>query len=397
MSDPAAVVVFHGTFVDPAAAAAREGWLHVAGGRIIALEGAPPAAGGAVVELEGWVIPGLIDAHIHLSLDGGTDPSARLLAESPTDTVVRALDHLRAHLRAGITTVRDLGGPGSLAIDLARAVEDGRVPGPTVVACGRNITMTGGHAHAFGIEADGPDAVRRAARGQLRAGARVLKFMATGGVLTPGVTAGAEALTEAELRAGIEEAHKAGKRTATHAQGLAGIKNALRAGIDTLEHGAFDAWDEEALGIMTSGPRPVWLVPTLAAPDGILAGEGRVPAWAVAKTRPIAERHRANALEAYRAGVRIAAGTDAGTPLNPHGNLPRELELLADIGLPPAAVLQAATSQAAAALDLAGEVGTLQAGARADLVVLGADPLRDPKAYRAVRDVFKGGRRPAFG
>ena len=381
----------------PLEAAAREGWLHVADGRIVALEDRAPAAGAEVVELDGWVVPGLVDAHIHLSLDGGTDPSARLQAERPTDTVVRALEHLRAHLRAGITTVRDLGGPGTLAIDLARAVEDGRIEGPTVVACGRNITMTGGHAHAFGIEADGPDAVRRAARGQLQAGARVLKFMATGGVLTPGVTAGAEALTEAELRAGIEEAHKAGKRTATHAQGLAGIKNALRAGIDTLEHGAFDAWDEEALGIMTAGPRPVWLVPTLAAPDGILAGEGRVPAWAVAKTRPIAERHRANALEAYRAGVRIAAGTDAGTPLNPHGNLPRELELLADIGLPLAAVLQAATGQAAAALDLDGEVGSLRPGARADLVVLGADPLRDARAYRAVREVFKGGRRPTFG
>jgi imidazolonepropionase-like amidohydrolase len=390
-------VIFQGTFIDPVEAAAREGWLHVADGRIVALEDRAPAAGAEVVELDGWVVPGLVDAHIHLSLDGGVDPSARLQAERPTDTVIRALGHLRAHLRAGITTVRDLGGPGTLAIDLARAVEDGRIEGPNVVACGRNITMTGGHAHAFGIEADGPDAVRRAARGQLQAGARVLKFMATGGVLTPGVQAGAEALTEAELRAGIEEAHKAGKRTATHAQGIAGIKNALRAGIDTVEHGAFDAWDEEALSIMTAGPRPVWLVPTLAAPDGILAGEGRVPAWAVAKTRPIAERHRANALEAYRAGVRIAAGTDAGTPLNPHGNLPRELELLADIGLPLAAVLQAATSQAAAALDMGGEVGSLRPGARADLVVLGADPLRDAKAYRTVRDVFKGGHRPTFG
>lgn len=396
MPDPASAV-FHGTFVDPLEGAAREGWLHVADGRVVALEDRAPAAGAETVELDGWVIPGLVDAHIHLSLDGGADPSTRLQAERPVDTVVRAVEHLRAHLRGGVTTVRDLGGPGTLAIDLARAVEDGRLEGPTVVACGRNITMTGGHAHAFGIEADGPDAVRRAARGQLQAGARVLKFMATGGVLTPGVTAGAEALTEAELRAGIEEAHKAGKRTATHAQGLAGIKNALRAGIDTLEHGAFDAWDEEALALMTAGPRPVWLVPTLAAPDGILSGEGRVPAWAVAKTRPIAERHRANALEAYRAGVPVAAGTDAGTPLNPHGNLPRELELLAEIGLPPVAVLQAATSRAAAALDMEGEVGSLRPGARADLVVLGADPLRDVKAYRTVRAVFKGGRRPAFG
>ncbi len=391
MSD-AATPLFHGLFLDPQRASAREGWLHVKDGRIEALLDAPPAGGPPAVELDGWVIPGLIDAHVHLCLDGGTDPGARLRGETPTDTVVRALGHLRAHLRAGITTLRDLGGPDGFALDLARAVDDGRVAGPRVIASGRNITMTGGHAHATGIEADGPDAVRRAARSQLKAGAQVVKFMATGGVMTPGVRAGAEALTEAELRAGIEEAHKAGRRTAAHAQGLAGIKNALRAGIDTLEHGAFDGWDDEALARMTDPQRPVWLVPTLAAPDGILSGEGRVPAWAVAKTRPIAERHKANALEAFRAGARVAAGTDAGTPLNPHGGLARELELLAAIGLPLDAVLRAATSEAAAALDLEGEAGCLTAGARADLVVLGADPTRDVGAYRQVRAVVQAGR-----
>lgn len=391
MSDDG-TTLFHGRFLDPTSASVREGWLRVRDGRIEALLDAPPTAGPRPVELDGWVIPALIDAHVHLCLDGGADPGARLRAETPTDTVVRALGHLRAHLRAGITTIRDLGGPDGFALDLARAVDDGRVAGPRVIASGRNVTMTGGHAHATGIEADGPDAVRRAARSQLKAGARVVKFMATGGVMTPGVRAGAEALTEAELCAGIEEAHKAGRRTAAHAQGLAGIKNALRAGIDTIEHGAFDAWDDEALTRMTDPARPVWLVPTLAAPDGILAGEGRVPAWAVAKTRPIAARHRENALQAFRAGVRVAAGTDAGTPLNPHGGLARELELLAEIGLPLEAVLRAATSEAAAALDLEGEAGCLAPGARADLAVLGADPLADVGAYRRVRSVVQGGR-----
>lgn len=382
----------HGRFIDPDRPAVREGWLSVSGGRIVALDDAPPQPDGEVMELDGWVVPGLIDAHVHLCLDGGADPGARLRAETPTDTVVRALGHLLAHLRAGVTTIRDLGGPDGVAIDLARAVDEGRAVGPKVVPCGRNVTMTGGHAHATGIEADGPDAVRRAARSQLKAGARVLKFMATGGVMTPGVRAGAEALTEAELRAGIDEAHKADRRTAAHAQGLIGIKNALRAGIDTIEHGAFDGWDDEALARMTDPQHPVWLVPTLAAPDGILSGEGRVPAWAVAKTRPIAERHRENAYLAYQAGVAVAAGTDAGTPLNPHGGLARELELLAAIGLPLQAVLQAATTQAAAALDLVGEVGSLAPGARADLVVLGSDPLAQVGAYRDVRAVIQAGR-----
>ena len=396
---PAAVsggTVLHGRFVDPDGPGVREGWLRIEDGRVRSLDADPPA-GAEVVEIDGWIAPGLVDAHVHVALDGGPDPVGSLQRETQNETVVRAVGHLQAHLRAGITTVRDLGGPYGLAIDLARAVAGGRLRGPRVVPCGRNITMTGGHGHAFGLEADGPDEVRRAARAELKAGAQVLKFMATGGVLTQGVRAGAEAFTEEELRAGAEEARKADKRTATHAQGLTGILNALRAGIDTIEHGAFDRWDDAAFELMTRRERPVWLVPTLAAPDGILRGEGRVPDWAVAKTRPIAERHHRNTREAFDAGVAIVAGTDAGTPLNPHGGLARELELLAEVGLPLGAVFEAATVRAAEALGLEGTIGSFAPGAAADLVVLGADPLQDVGAYRKVERVFQAGREVAGG
>lgn len=382
-------VVYHATFLDPADPTPREGWLRTRDGRIVSMEREAPED--AAVDLPGIVLPGLIDAHVHLSLDGGADPTGSLAAETRNDTVLRAVRHMEAHLRAGVTTIRDLGGPYGLSIDLSRAVQDGRLTGPRVVACGRNITMTGGHAHALGREADGPDAVRAAARAELKDGAQVLKFMATGGVLTRGVAAGAEAMTEDELRAGIEEAHKAGKPTATHAQGLAGIKNALRAGIDTIEHGAFDGWDDEAFELFADADRPRWLVPTLAAPDGILAGEGRVPEWVIEKTRPIGVRHRANVAEAHRAGVALAAGTDAGTPLNPHGGLPRELELMHEVGVPLDAVFTAATTNAAAALGLAGTVGCLAAGAAADLVALDGDPLRDVRAYARPLTVVAGG------
>jgi imidazolonepropionase-like amidohydrolase len=220
-------------------------------------------------------------------------------------------------------------------------------------------------------------------------GARAVKFMATGGVMTPGVRAGAEMLEEEELRAGVREAEKRGAVSAAHAQGLAGIKNAVRAGVRTIEHGAFDGWDEEAFLLMER--QGTVLVPTLAAPDGILRGEGEVPEFMVAKTRPIAERHRENALEAYRAGVAIAAGTDAGTPLNPHPNLARELELLAEVGLELLDVLRAATTVAARTLGLSASRGRLAPGYVADLVALDGDPLESAAAYARPLATVVGG------
>jgi imidazolonepropionase-like amidohydrolase len=385
--------LYAGTFLDPADGAARPGWLRVENGRIARLHREAPADADGAETLPGVTMPGLIDAHVHLCMDGGADPTGRLRTNGQNRTVLDALDHMRAHLDAGVTTVRDLGGPYGLSIDLAAEVAAGRLLGPRIVASGHNVTMTGGHGHFLGVEADGPDAVRRAVRGEIKAGARVLKFMATGGVLTQGVRAGAEQYTEAELRAGIEEAHKAERRTATHAQGLSGIKNALRAGIDTVEHGAFDRWDDEAFELLTDSRQPRWLVATLAAPDGILKGEGRVPAWAIEKTRPIGERHRANVAEAFRAGVTLAAGTDAGTPLNPHGGLSRELELMHEVGVTLDAVLASVTRHAAAALDLEGEIGTLADGAAADLVSLDGDPTRDVGAYARPLAVVVAGAR----
>jgi imidazolonepropionase-like amidohydrolase len=381
---------YHGTFLFPETGERKTGRLEVSSGRITGFTETTEPAGAE--PLPGVVTPGLIDAHVHLLLDGGADPTGTLRAAGLVERVLQAQSHLRQQLAAGVTTVRDLGGPDGVAVALAGAVAAGRLSGPHVVSSGRNITMTGGHGFFLGVEADGESAVRAAARAELKAGAQVLKFMATGGVLTQGVRAGAEALTEAELRAGVEEAHKADKRTAAHAQGLAGIKNALRAGVDTIEHGAFDAWDDEALSLL--GDR--WLVPTLAAPDGILAGKGTLPDWMLAKTEPVAEKHRENTAVAHGAGVRIVAGTDAGTPFNPHGNLPRELELLQSVGLSPLEVLRAATTVAAEALNLSGEVGTLAPGAWADLVSWEADPLSDAHAYRTPLAVVCRGRRVAL-
>ena len=380
-------MTYYGTFIFPETGELKVGRLIVDEGRITSFQEGSAEAADEV--LEGFVTPGLIDAHVHLLLDGGADPTGTLRTASVVERVLQAQTHMQQQLAAGVTTVRDLGGPGGIAVALAGAVEAGKLAGPHILSSGRNITMTGGHGHFLGTEADGENAVRAAARAELKAGAQVLKFMATGGVLTPGVRAGAEAFTEAELRAGIEEAHKADKRTAAHAQGLAGIKNALRAGIDTVEHGAFDAWDDEALGLLQDR----WLVPTLAAPDGILSGKGSLPEWMMAKTEPIAAKHLENTEVAYRAGVRIVAGTDSGTPFNPHGNLPRELELLHKVGLSPLEVLQAATTVAADALAMTGQVGTLAPGAWADLAVWPANPLDHVAAYKEPVAVVSRGNR----
>ncbi len=369
---------YKGTFLDPEELELFEGYLSVEDGRIAGLDRRAPARA-EVTPLPGVVVPGLIDAHVHLTMSGDLDPTADLEKKSDAFLLARAAGYLRRYLAAGVTAVRDLGSRAGSAIGLAQAVEQGRLAGPRIVAAGPVITPTGGHGWKFGLEADGPEGVRRAAREVFKQGATAVKFMATGGVMTPGVKAGAEMFDEEEMRAGVREAEKRGAVSAAHAQGLAGIKNAVRAGVRTIEHGAFDAWDEEVFELMKR--QGTVLVPTLAAPDGILQGEGRVPAFMVEKTRPIAERHRANIFEAYRAGVPVAAGTDAGTPLNPHPNLARELELLAEVGLELDSVLRAATTVAARALGLEAELGRVAPGYAADLVALGGDPLESAAAY----------------
>ena len=379
---------YQGEFLDPLTGEVNKGYLSVEEGRVAGFDKRPPQ-NAEVTSLPGVVIPGLIDAHVHLTMSGGLDPTADLEKKSDAFLLARAAGYLRRYLTAGVTAVRDLGSRAGGAIGLAQAVAEGLLEGPRIVAAGPVITPTGGHGWKFGLEADGPEGVRTAARTVFKQGATAIKFMATGGVMTPGVKAGAEMFDEVEMRAGVREAEKRTAVSAAHAQGLSGIKNAVRAGVRTIEHGAFDAWDEEIFLLMER--QETILVPTLAAPDGILRGEGQVPEFMIKKTKPIAARHRANTIEAYRAGVAIAAGTDAGTPLNRHPNLARELQLLSQAGLQTLDVLRAATTVAAGALGRAGELGRLEPGYYADMAVLQSDPLQDASAYAQVVATVLGG------
>jgi imidazolonepropionase-like amidohydrolase len=335
-----------------------------------------------------YVAPGLVDAHVHLALDGRPDTSS-LRHESETALAYRASAHLREAVQAGVTTVRDLGAPSTLAMDARDAVAEGTLEGPRVVPAGANITMTGGHGHHIGgCEADGPDEVRKAARQQLKRGAEVLKCMATGGVLTEGAQTGAPELTEDEIRAIVEVGEAAGVPVAAHAHGNEGIENAVRAGVDSVEHGTF--MDRGTAELMAD--HGVYWVPTTKALVGIAeAGvEGGIPEWAVAKTEEAAEDHRESFVLALETGVPVAMGTDAGTPFNYHADAAEELELMVERGFSPEQALEAATTDAADLLGL-DDVGRISEGARADLVVLGENPLEDVTAWQHPQAVLAGG------
>jgi imidazolonepropionase-like amidohydrolase len=264
-----------------------------------------------------------------------------------------------------------------------------------MLVSGKVLCMTGGHGYFMGREVDGPEEVRKGAREQLKAGADVIKVMATGGVMTPGIEPGSEQLTYAELQAAIEEAQKAGKLTATHAQGTTGIKNAVRAGIDSVEHGFY--LDSEAIGMMLE--QETFFVPTLAALYHIIEGglESGIPAFVVEKAKRASDAQLESVQRAYAAGVQIAAGNDGGTPFNSADNLVSELEQLVAACLSPAEALEAAHATAAKLLRMADRIGTVEPGKLADLVVLDADPLADISAVRQVHMVFKAGQQVNLG
>ncbi len=345
-----------------------------------------------VIDLSGkTLLPGLIDAHVHCILDATGDPMANLMGESPAVWALKGARHLRATLEAGVTYIRDVGGMEHVDIDLRDAVASGLIVGPIMQVAAHVITMTGGHGHAIGREADGVGEVARAAREQLKAGADLIKVIATGGVMTPGVEPGSAQMSEEEMAVAVREAHNAGRRVATHAQGTEGIKNSIRAGVDSVEHGIF--LDEEAIEMMREGG--VYLVPTLVAPYWIVeAGvEQGIPDYAVRKASSVMESHRASFRLALEAGVKIAMGTDAGTPFNCHGQNAYELKLMVEAGMTPTEALHSATRVGAELLGVQDQVGTIEEGKRADMIVVDGDPLVDIDVMLDVDQVYIGGER----
>jgi imidazolonepropionase-like amidohydrolase len=361
-------------------------------GRIAAVVGERDAPSGTIRRLDGLtLLPGLINCHVHLCFGAEVDPAAALLRDSYATTVIKAVLRARQTVEAGVTTVRDLGGRDYAELSVRDAVRAGLVPGPRMLCAGRGICITGGHGwHLIGREADGPDDVRKGVREQIKAGADVIKIFATGGVMTPGVDPSSTQLTLDEVRAAIEEARKAGRRTAAHAGGAEGIANALEGGITTIEHGIFL---NEAL-CRRMARDGVALVPTLIAPQAILTGgvAAGIPEFAVRKSEAVCDRHVESFAMALRLGVPIAAGTDAGTPLNGHGSMVPELELMVKAGLAPLAAIHAATAAAALALGLEHETGRVAPGLAADLLAVAGNPAERIGALDEVRLVMAQGR-----
>ena len=348
---------------------------------------------------EQTLLPGLIDGHVHLCLEGSPDPIKTASEQNDVPLALLTAGHAARTLAAGFTTVRDLGGPNFINIAVRNAIKSGHLPGPRVICAGQNICMTGGHGWRIGREADGPDEIRRAVREQTRAGADQAKFMATGGVLTEVGKPGQVQLTEEELQAGIDEAHRAGLMTSTHAKGLEGIKNAVRAGIDTIEHG--DMLDDQVIKqIIDKG---IYVVPTLTSGANIIAKgtEGGVPEWAVEKASRTRPERLAILRKAKSAGIKIGYGTDAGTPFNYHGkNAAEFIHLINDVGFNPIEALTLATSVNADMLGLGDKIGRLAKGYSADFIVVNGDPVSDPTMLmdlNNIQAVFQNGEKVAEG
>jgi imidazolonepropionase-like amidohydrolase len=320
------------------------------------------------------LLPGLIDCHVHLCLGAEPDVVDAFAKETPALTLLKSSRSARQTLEAGFTTVRDVGSRDHSIFTLQQAIDAGLVPGPRIVAAGLAICMIGGHARFIGQEVEGVQQVRAVVRAQISAGAAVIKVIASGGVLTPGTSPDQAQMTVEELQAAVEEAHRAGRKVAAHAHGSSGMKNALRAGVHSIEHATL--MDEEAAAMMKQ--QGVFMVPTLSALATTAAcrlGCG-IPESALVKAKSMTKRHQVSFKKAHRNGILIAMGTDAGTPFNYHGDNAQELERMVALGMTPMEAIVASTAVAARLIGIQDQVGTIEKGKLADLLLFEGNPLR---------------------
>lgn len=384
----------------------------LADGRLLVSEGRVEAAGTqedlAVPDdadhrrYAGTAIPGLVDAHLHLWGARSMDPF-EWLKRTDTHAAARATADLRDLLAAGFTTVRDVG--SGTGLGLRDAVAEGAVPGPRVYTSGLAMSQTGGHGDSHflphqwvreedprGVStlADGPAECRKEARKRVREGVDLVKIMTTGGVLSEKDHPRQSQMTDAEISAVVEEAHRVDIPVASHAQGTPGVKNALRNGVDTVEHGIW--LDDEAVDLFHE--TGATLVPTLAVMHRICerGAEHGLPEYGLEKAYEAREAHFESARKAHEAGVPVALGTDfLGPELLPHGENALEAELFVEeVGMSEREAIRAGTGVAARTLP-DDDVGTLTEGDHADVLVVDGDPFADITALRDVETVFKGG------
>ena len=322
-----------------------------------------------------FMIPGLVDCHIHMDLHGFADTFQENLIDDKLRTL-RAAKEMNDTLRAGFTTVRNVGSVNHIDFAVKAGIEAGYFQGPRIVTAGRIISMTcSGTEYFDGMYriADGVDDCRKAAREQLRAGADLLKLMATGAVMNPGGVPGAPQLNVDEMKAVVEEGMKLGKHTAAHAHAAQGIINAVKAGVHTIEHGTMA--DEKALEAMAKAG--TYLIPTISHHDLFEAHSNEIPKFMLEKSRGMKSTYINIAKKAVKMGIKLAMGTDAGTNYNYHGNNAAEIIFLVDHGiLTPMAAIEATSRTAAQAIMMDDKIGTLEPGKQADFVLLTENPLK---------------------
>lgn len=340
------------------------------------------------------ILPGLIDCHVHIAAE--CLPDSTMNGPWGWSTLIM-LKHAQNTLAAGITTIRDVGGRHHLEFSLRKAVEAGMFAAPRMSLAGKllSITSTGSEWYdGMYREADGVDEVRKAAREQLKAGADLIKVLATGAVLAPGEKPGAAQFELEEIRAAVVEAAKVGKIVAAHAHGIEGIRNAVEAGARTIEHGTYLNHDPRVIERMAK--EGIFLVPTLKAGFDVIDGDKPgIPDWIMEKSKETQEDAMLSIRKAYEAGVPIAMGTDAATPYNFHGENAMELYYMSQAGISAMDCIVASTKNAAKALGWESKLGTLEAGKLADVLIVKKNPLDDLRtlADRAnIEYVMQGGK-----
>jgi imidazolonepropionase-like amidohydrolase len=353
-----------------------------------------------VIDLKkAYVLPGLIDSHVHIT--GETSPTERIEAfeDSDVDVAFKGAAFALTTLKAGFTTVQDVGGPNDSVFGLRDAIARGAVPGPRLRASGSSVAITGGHGDINGYSAqvmaaltgssicNGADDCRRAVRQQIKEGADVIKITATGGVLSNTAAGLEQQFSDDELAAIIEAAHAMGRKVTAHAHGKSGVDAALRAGVDSIEHGTY--LDAESIALFKE--KGATLVPTVLAGATVTGwtNEPWLPAPSRAKAAIVGPLMLDMLRRAHEGGVNVAFGTDTG--VSRHGDNAKEFALMVEAGFTPEAAIRSATVVAAEHVEMETEIGTLEKGKYADLIAVTKDPLKNIKELEDVDFVMKGG------
>ena len=408
-------IIHAGTLLDlPGKPAKKEQTIVVRAGKVVSIHagylGKADIEGDddkeTVVDLrDEFVMPGFIDMHVHISKEYGSGGKIDAVTMGDADNALTGAMYARRTMRAGFTTLRDLGSRGDSIFALRDAIKAGKVPGPRLLVAGEAITATGGHGDVHGFRqevldvipstatCDGPDSCRAAVRRQVKRGADVIKVTATGGVLSETAAGTGQQLTDEELKAIVETAHSLGRKVTAHAHAKEGIEAALRAGFDSIEHAMWADKDTMKLFVKTGA----WMMPTIYpitavgdTPEKMKKGPfGNLPPPIMAKLLRLGRQPKDMGAMAYKMGVNIALGTDSG--VSPHGENANEFVEYVNIGMSNKESLMAGTINAAIAGGIDKITGSLEKGKAADIVAMPGNPLDDIEAVLSVDFVMRDG------